>query len=108
QEVASCVETSRELLELGRAAQGLFEQLWKPHQRGKVRRCRIRRKYTAHLGEVDREQVERHELAGESFGRGDANLGPDMGIDDAVCLSCRPAADAVSDGTAPGGLALCF
>ena len=71
-------------------------------------RASVRRQRAADLPEVEREQVQRHELRRERLGRRDADLGPGVGVDRAVGLARRHAADDVADRDAAGALLLRF
>ena len=108
QEVGAVVELRRDLLDLLRGLQRVFEDLRQLHQRVDVLAALRRRQRAAHFGELQREEVERDQLRGERLGRGHANLRAGVRVDRAFGLARRHAADDVADGEAAGALALGF
>ena len=108
QEVAACVEPGGHLLDGRSCLQRLLEQQRQVRERRKMLGGGLGSQRAADLGQVQREQVERDELAGEGLGRGDADLRAGVRVDRPVGFAGGHAADDVADGDAARALALGF
>ena len=104
EEVGAGVEPRGDVLDLRRALEHVLDLLRQLQQLGDVSLAGVGRERPARLGQVERQQVQGHQLRGEGLGRGDADLGPGVGVDGPVALPRRHAADDVADGQAARAL----
>ncbi len=82
-EVAARVKAVADLLNLLVGLEDLFDQQRQVRQRVQMGLPLLRTQRALHPRQVQREQVERHQLRGEGLGGGDANLRARVRVDDA-------------------------
>ncbi len=106
QKITSLIEPLRDLLGERIALERLLEEQRQLRQRLEVRPRLVPRQRPANLSEIDRQQVQRHELSGEGLRGRDANLRPGVRVHRPLGLARRHAADHVADGDAARPLLL--
>ena len=104
EEVGAVVELRRDLFDLLRGLERFFEDLRQLHQRVDVLAAFGLRQRVAHLGQLERKQVERDQLRGERLGGRHADLRAGVRVDGAFGFARGHAADDVADRKAPRAL----